>query len=353
MTSILHKHETGDFANTATHSLDNTEGAAFEPINYTFDTPSEAFDEAVRFNRSITDYGSLPLDPRLYQIIGLNKLAKSADAFNSIALRPDCDQDTKDKAMAMSSAINTSFESTISDTHGFIAMLKPESGYYTSREAGLDIKDYANTRAISAALLNEQLPSINFRGTTNENNDVVFRRKEDIIRDAVTSIDTGLILEITEQPAEYARAHTLESLYERSQAFVGLIEKLNITQLKVNMHGNLPVANAVTKLISAQALHDLALLGEFDTKRNRDIAVNAAVTDLWDAKEAIASISDHNDMTLGLRETINDFLEKYSKEIGLDPTDPTKNEFEITDAQIAKLVADLGAAAHSASHNPA
>ena len=352
MTSVMQERSAGEFPTTRIDLPDRAGYIALEPQNT--DTPRAALDEALRVNLSVAYYGKVDLDPRMYSIIRLKKLALSADEFGKIAERPDCDDETRTKASAMSQALSTSFESSVSEIDRFKVILTPETGVFTNSDTSADIKNYQNTKAISAALLNEQLPAhehVYPNPTTDTNGNHVFMRDEDVIRGAMTSIDTDLIIKITEQRAKYSHAHTLDSPRERGQAFVDILEQLSQAQLNINMHGNLPVANAVTRLISAQALHDLALLGEFDTKQNRDLAVNAAATDLWDAKEALASAKSKNDVTNGVYQIITEYLEKYSREIGIDPTvNPTEKDFEITDEEIAELVAKLGAAAHSAAH---
>lgn len=354
----MQERSAGGFPTTRIDLPDRAGYIALEPQNT--DTPRAALDEALRINFSTANYGKVDLDPRMYSIIRLKKLAMSADEFGRIAERPDCDDETRAEARAMSQNLNTSFDSSVSEINRFKAILTPETGVFTGSDASPDIKNYRNTKAISAALLNEQLPvreQVYPQPTTDEYGNLVFMRDEDVIRNAMTAIDTNLIIKITEQRAEYARAHTLPSLRERGQAFGDILEQLSQTQLIINMHGNLPVANAVTRLISAQALHDLALLGEFDTKQNRDLAVKSAVTDLWDAKDALAPTRTQNDVTDGIYQIITEYLEKYSREIGIDPTvNPTEHDFEITDAQIAELVTNLKlgagvvAVVHSAAH---
>ena len=351
MTSTLHERATGDFAYKATHTPEDSGHMPLEGQDPATDNPRAALDEALRVNKSTANYGNVDLDPRMYTIIQLNKLATSADRFSAVASMPDCDDETRVEAEEMSNALNTRFDSAVSEIHRFKLLLMPQTGMFIQKEASIDVKDYKNSKAISAALLTEQLPDPEqvYLGRDADGN---YKRDEDMIREAMAPIDTDLIIKITEQMGAYPKAHTMESLRDRGDAFVELLKGLNDTQLTVNMHGadKLPVANAFTRLLAAQSLHDLAMLGKFNTEENRDLAIKSAVTDLWDAKKALESTAAKNDVTAGILEVVDEFLVKYSKEIGVDPTvDPADRAFEITDEQIDRLITDLGAAAHSAS----
>jgi hypothetical protein len=344
----------------ANYSPDHAGHIALEPQNT--DTPRAALDEALRVNNALDkNLSVVKLDPRLYAIIPLRKLATSADRFGQIADRPDCDPATKEEADDMRQRLNARFYgATSSDIERYRNILGEwaSAGDYVDSYGHYDAEDYTNSVALSAVLLNEQLPGQKIhkaiRDTERYDPDTEFVPHQNgakTIREVITGIDTSLIVQLAEQRAAYAKAHTIPSLHERGQAFMQLLRDIDETQIAINTHGNLPIANAVARLVSAQAFHDLAMLSRFGSEQNRNIAIRTAVIDLWDAKQSIGQVPYPNTVTESTKKLIEDFLKKYSAEIDIDPSiNPADAAFELSDEQINRVISDLGAAAHSAAH---
>lgn len=298
------------------------------------DSPQAALEKVLSFNNELPDYSTLTISPKLGTIIQLQKLVETSNRLQEIIDRPDCDDETKQSATALMEAIDARFSHVVSGADLKKLLQTPDARIFTSNP-DVDIDNYQTTAPLVSALIDEQVP--NADGNPKE---------------LIGAIDTGIIAETVEQRVNYAKTHELESIHDKAKAFTDLLESLNDTMSKINTKGNLPVTKAINNLLSAKALHDLALLGELGSIENRDIALRAAINDLWDAKSQIESAPE-SDVAAGILRDVMIFIEIYSKEIGIDPkTQPNSEIFDITPKERVNAVTKLGEAATSYSTPP-
>ena len=366
MTSMLEK----SMGSVAYHNTEAVEPATHHNTgqNLLDNSPQAALEEVLRFNNELPNHPKITVDPRIHELTQLQKIIKTSDMLDEVIgqLSDDGEKIAKDlrnrlsrrfDAMTMSEGQSTNpdqygdthdHENTselLSNAHFLHAALLDGEGQSTNPDQYGDIYNYENTVATSGILLAEQLQK--FSNIVREGQSLGQIRKDDV-KDAIRRLDIDVIVQITEQRANYAKAHRHESLHNKVQAFTKLLDSLNDSMAKINNTGDLPIAKAINHLTSAKALHDLALLGEFGSKENRDIALRAAVNDLWDAKSEIESSAYASEATIGILGDIEDYIGKYSRELGIDPANkPEGKVFEITGSQKSKVIRNLGAAAYS------
>jgi len=332
MAPLLEKHKGG---NAHDYGPDTT-AEVNAGQNHIDISPRAALEKVLFFNSQLPDYSSTRLSPKLGEIIRLQKLAKTSKELQEIINRPDCDSETAESAASLKHSIDSRL-GHITSGHELKKHLQTPDARMIASDPHVDAHNYLNTAPIAGLIIDEQIS------------------KRDISdpKELLIAIDTGIIAETLEQRANYARAHEIESIQDKARAFTDLLESLNDTMSKINTKGNLPMTKSINHLLSAKTLHDLALIGELGSKENRDMALRAAVNDLWDAKSQIES-APKSAMTAGILNDIMNFIDMYSKEIDINPkTRPDSRMFDITPEKRADIVTYLGeVAATNSSTQP-
>lgn len=256
---------------------------------------------------------------RVTEIAAIQRRIKLGDTAQAIADRPDCDDTTRAEALEIYNGTQSYLRSTLGDKLPYNMSPSLNTQYETMQ----DYRDYNNTSAMSAALLDEQLP------------------KSIVARDIVEAVDARMIIDICKQRVDFVEAHAEHSLRKKGQAFTKLLVSLDNMQDLIRDREDLPIANAATYVLTAKTLHDLALLGEFG-KQDRDLAVQAAISELEKASDSI-NRAPANAVVAGIQQDIDWFLGEYMAEVSDGQMQ------EVSPAELPALIKHLGAAASLAT----
>lgn len=190
-----------------------------------------------------------------------------------------------------------------------------------------DVKNYRNPLPISALLLNEQLVRASVANGPE-----------------APKINTDTIKSVCRLRSKYPKIHDEPVLTEKIDQLDGFLEELD--QAEVQLKSEYPeqhAALAITLLLTAKTVHDLAVFGEIG-KHERTSILTQALSLLWEASDIIKKSplttysreeASGGDAITGIAEDIITHLHMYAKELGLNPDERPKL---ISDKEIQELL---------------